>query len=478
MIRIATVSCRVVGFPMIVLTYLLIFAVVIGLARAVKWCKPYFYKWLSHLVDRYDVRPSTVNVGLAVLNLVWFGFLLAGTGRFLPGWALTVAICLGLSFAVAILVEGLRKPPKQECRPHWYKGEGKAEWGCAEIGSANPLSFSIFWVLSFVTIFCVLFGTQVDRLKNATKANRLHKLAVVRMQELDLQIDKGGNLRLLNMKPLSNEDLKTILGHKDLRNLMLHGDNVSDELLRVFQEAEADNLQALTISYASITADGLRHLAGMKNLERLTLQGDSITDEGLGHLTGMESLYNLHVGDTSVTGTGLSSLSSKKQFPAPYDDVPEDCKLGQLWITKSPLSEKGLRQIVLLKPLNVVLDETEASLEIVGKELPKESVSYINKQVRKPRPAAPQPRIQNSVSHSRPRRLMPALLLELLRGFSFQPLAELVGDGVWNSSGFIVFGAQIYNTEARRHGVLVRHALCDLCASVFQNCLGVDCVGV
>jgi hypothetical protein len=73
--------------------------------------------------------------------------------------------------------------------------------------------------------------------------------------------------------------------------------------------AVADQVYALNLSNANLTAGGMTDLAKLKNLSRLHLEHAEIDDAGLAELKGLQRLEYLNVYGTTIGDTGIAPLA-------------------------------------------------------------------------------------------------------------------------------------------------------------------------
>jgi hypothetical protein len=140
---------------------------------------------------------------------------------------------------------------------------------------------------------------------------------------------------IVNELPAEGERiLQPLAGHARLRQIVLRGAGVSDEVLAdachipglsraVFGRAQITDaglanlagaiwLQALVIQETPISGDGLVHLQSLPRLAQLDLSGTDIGDRQLAELPRFKTLVSLSLENTRVTDEGLASLARCK----------------------------------------------------------------------------------------------------------------------------------------------------------------------
>jgi hypothetical protein len=100
-------------------------------------------------------------------------------------------------------------------------------------------------------------------------------------------------------------------------------------------------LQALDLSFSSVTDSGLAHLERSGGLVVLHLRGTGISDAGLAHLANLTGIQAFGLARTQVTGAGLKHLRRLT-------------KLGWLDLTKTRISDDGLEQLAGMSALNTL----------------------------------------------------------------------------------------------------------------------------
>ncbi|MBD3284869.1 hypothetical protein GF359_00800 [candidate division WOR-3 bacterium] len=180
------------------------------------------------------------------------------------------------------------------------------------------------------------------------------------------------NLRELNVGSVSDKEMFTLKGHKNLQSITRHWTvvdtgwvdfleslpeirelaiiqaEITDEVFAYL--ASSNRLEALYLPYAGVYGDDFETISRMTNLQELDLTGTEITDDdvkALANLTGLKSLSIGGGGAGYVTAEGLAHLRGLG-------------KLEYLDISSTPLTDDGLKHVSGLsglKSLNLVSTE-------------------------------------------------------------------------------------------------------------------------
>jgi Leucine Rich repeat len=97
-----------------------------------------------------------------------------------------------------------------------------------------------------------------------------------------------------------------------IRTVMMSRGDVSDADLKDL--GRLGSFTALSLLGASITAEGLTHVAGLKSLERLQLGMTQIDDEGIVKLASLENLQRLSLSFTAITNASVKTLGAMKHL--------------------------------------------------------------------------------------------------------------------------------------------------------------------
>ena len=276
----------------------------------------------SRLVDRYDIRPSTIDaLFMASLGVPAILFLFA-----LPSPVLAFHFLVGIfgPIVLGFAAEAFRTPASEQSRPDWYVGEGNPEWKTPHQISPRNFRFGMSSIAVFVTALCVAFaigGTrwQIYRLAES------HRVATTNLIQ-----DLGGKV----IQP---------------RTVTLAGTEAKDEHLQ--ELVYLDDIEELILGGTEISNDGMRHFAHVHQLEILTLSGTEVDDAGLEHLQAAAKLQVLHLRQTNVTGVGLRS---------------EWKELKQLDLSRCPVTREGLERVTVLPDLVYLsLQETDVDDSLI-----------------------------------------------------------------------------------------------------------------
>jgi hypothetical protein len=117
-------------------------------------------------------------------------------------------------------------------------------------------------------------------------------------------------------------------------------------------------LEALDLSFSSVTDSGLLHLERSRGLVVVHLRGTGISDAGLAHLAGLTRIQVLGLGGTHVTGAGLRHLRRLTEV---------------IWLdlTKTKIGDQALEQLVGMTAIDTLglgwTSVTDAGLVHVGR---------------------------------------------------------------------------------------------------------------
>jgi internalin A len=144
----------------------------------------------------------------------------------------------------------------------------------------------------------------------------------------------------LQRTPVTDTDLKDLVGLKNLSWLDLNGARISDAGLKHL--AGLTDLSMLDLASTRVTDAGLKELAGLKNLQTLKLSGNkAVSDVGLKELADLKSLQYLGLISTQVTDAGLKNLHGFQ-------------RLRSLYVGGTRVTDVGLRELAELKALQTL----------------------------------------------------------------------------------------------------------------------------
>lgn len=141
----------------------------------------------------------------------------------------------------------------------------------------------------------------------------------------------------LNLTFVADEDLKELVGLKQLTHLSLHDTKVTDEGLK--RLAAFEKLSHLDLVFTKVTDEGLKELANVKQLTHLSLAFTEVTDKGLKEITSLKQLTSLYLTGTAVTDAGAKELANAKQ-------------LTQLGLRGTKVTDAALKELASLKQLS------------------------------------------------------------------------------------------------------------------------------
>jgi hypothetical protein len=116
---------------------------------------------------------------------------------------------------------------------------------------------------------------------------------------------KGGSVGKVDLagKPVSDEDVKVLVGLAGLHSLVLRKTCFTDAGLAHLKKA--GRLRVLDLDQTRVSDSGLVHLGELTSLRGLYLARTEVTDTGLAALRPLTKLRALGLGGTEVTDAGL-----------------------------------------------------------------------------------------------------------------------------------------------------------------------------
>ena len=229
---------------------------------------------------------------------------------------------------------------------------------------------------------CVFTGCQKESLTEDQKN--------IRAELIDLGIEVLGNdvlsVNLKGNQEVTPELLEKIVSFGKISYINLHGSNVTDEGLKVLQDAQG--VETIFLTETDITDEGLSYLADLSALIILHLPA-SITDAGFETIGQLTSLRTLIADDCKVTDVGmaeLENLSELRWLKINYtnigdkglDSIKDLTKLHTLEIGNTKITDRGLLVLAGLSKLNVIemtgCDVTEEAIKALQKELPETEI--------------------------------------------------------------------------------------------------------
>lgn len=111
----------------------------------------------------------------------------------------------------------------------------------------------------------------------------------------------------LKQSEVTDDDLKLLVGLRNLKRLDLEGPSITDSSLEHI--GRMTSLEVLHLFDTRVTDQGLAHVATLKQLTSLGLSVSRISDKGLVHLSGLKALETLYMTENEITNDGLKALS-------------------------------------------------------------------------------------------------------------------------------------------------------------------------
>lgn len=270
---------------------------------------------LSRSLDKYGWRPSMVS---GILQMVAGGVVIA-SGLMLPSpnaAAFSAILAFVGATAIASGVEKIRRPPSEEIRPLWYRGQGRPEWQVAR-SWRRERRITLSWIGVVMLVLCIAFAVFSASFRSATFTQQRHENAVARVSHL------GGAVQQTDVT--------------------LAGAEITDDDLLVLRDLQ--ELQSLNVGNTAISDEGMAFIADLNQLRRLTLSGTKVTDRGLTWLSSLPRLRELDLRQTAVTGTGFASVRAP---------------ITVLDLSRCPVTNAGLDAIAKLESLETLsLEDTE-----------------------------------------------------------------------------------------------------------------------
>lgn len=153
-----------------------------------------------------------------------------------------------------------------------------------------------------------ILNTLVNPDANRTEVEKLLATAIAPTDEKVLQKlqDKG-----ILVRPLANDM------HWLQANLKPQNRQSADSIIHAISEV-SEQLTWLNLGGTEITDDQLATIGGLKNLTRLHLENTYVTDEGLRHLKELAYLEYLNLYGTRITDAGMHALSALSNLKKLY----------------------------------------------------------------------------------------------------------------------------------------------------------------
>jgi Leucine-rich repeat (LRR) protein len=126
---------------------------------------------------------------------------------------------------------------------------------------------------------------------------------------------------MLSDTPVTDADLKKLVGLKRLEVLNLSSTDVTDAGLK--ELSECGSLVGLNLDHTKVTDAGIKHLAGLKKIKNLDLSWTAVTDVGLLELAALDNLQQLNLERTKVSDAGVKQLARIKKLNSLVLDRPK-----------------------------------------------------------------------------------------------------------------------------------------------------------
>jgi hypothetical protein len=134
----------------------------------------------------------------------------------------------------------------------------------------------------------------------------------------------------LRDRPVTDEDLQSMAGLINLRNLDLSGTRVTDAGLPTLLAFRF--VVSVDLSRTAVTGKGLSQLTPLTLLTRLRLAGSKVDDAGLAGLVGVPKVSELDLSDTEISASGIDRLKVLS-------------RLGTLNIARTKITGKAAPQL-------------------------------------------------------------------------------------------------------------------------------------
>jgi hypothetical protein len=142
-------------------------------------------------------------------------------------------------------------------------------------------------------------------------------------------------------------DIRRLRGQKNVRDLVLHGERISDDELRGLA---GYTLRMLGFVRTNVRGPGLKHL-NVSQMNTLQLIGPQATDLWLENLPEIPTLRSLNISGSRITDAGLKNL---EKFP----------NLESLNVSVTQIGDAGMKHVARLSRLQgLTLKETQVSDE-------------------------------------------------------------------------------------------------------------------
>ena len=188
------------------------------------------------------------------------------------------------------------------------------------------------------------YGTLKEFHAEAPAVTEKGIIAIAAMKKLQIVNLSGSAVTAKSIEALS--------GLPDLRQLDLtHAESIDDKSIVALKEHP--KLEAIDLSFTSLSDDSLSTILSIPNLKSVGLVGTKITDKGLAKLAAAAYLTRIAVGSELITDEGVSLLSPNS-------------KLSQLEIVGTRITDSSMHVLATLSKLEMLRLPQNAALTDLG----------------------------------------------------------------------------------------------------------------
>ncbi|MEM7311941.1 MAG: hypothetical protein AAF497_02195 [Planctomycetota bacterium] len=177
----------------------------------------------------------------------------------------------------------------------------------------RELRFTLRLLLGIILIFGMASAYVRHRIKSSAKTGEL--IQVLNSYPGRIELSYGWDD---SSKPVTPEWARRYVGDyffANVNGICLRGnENIDDKVIG--SVGKFKTLRRFTVSFTSVTDDGLRNFQGLKRLEMLSLTGAPVTDKGMDIIGEMRQLRVLGLCKTNITDKGLKKLHGLDQLEA------------------------------------------------------------------------------------------------------------------------------------------------------------------
>jgi hypothetical protein len=172
------------------------------------------------------------------------------------------------------------------------------------------------------------------------------------------ELEKLKDLRELKIIDcgITDEGLKGIQGLKQIENLLIDSDTITDVAYEHIKELK--NLKSLD---ANISDKGLIYIKTLTKLDSLSISGKKVTDKGIEQLKDLQNLKYLYLSSKSLTNAGIKHFQDMKQLryltisystldDSSIDDLSKLNQLETLQLRYSKISKEGIDKLQINLP--------------------------------------------------------------------------------------------------------------------------------